>query len=184
MRVNGFLTLVGVVVMGMGSGAAYFHYKAPKLAAEMEARIAAAPKTPEGRVQQWLLFGGPQIHHRLTKFARFSPEEPWLVTHAVETPGGGDPEIWGIDCDGLGQDMTHVEGLTVVVELPEPRLLGRAALARDQFNYIPLYRPGEAVPDPAARLRELALYLLGDMPKALARDIPGASIEIRIGTPG
>ena len=76
--------------------------------------------------------------------------------------------------------MSHLEDMTVVVELPTPRLLGHASLGDDQFNYIPLYAEGVAVPDPVARLRDLALYLLAGIPDALGKDIEGASLEIRI----
>jgi len=180
MRPNGLLVLVGIVVLGLGSGAAYFHYKQPKLAAEMKAQIAAAPQTPLGQLEQWHLIGAPQIHHRLSQFALFDPpERPWLVTHAVGA-GDGPPELWGIDCAALPREMSHLEGLTVVVELPTPRLLGHGSLADDQFNFIPLHAEGAPIPDPVARLRDLALYLLAGIPDALGKDIEGASLEIRI----
>ena len=51
MRVNGFAVLVGIVGLGLGSGAAYYHYKQPKLAAELEKQIAAVPETPEGQLE-------------------------------------------------------------------------------------------------------------------------------------
>ena len=180
MRPPGLLLLAGIVLLGLGSGAAYYHFKQPKLAAELEARIAAAPKTPEGRLEQWLLVGGPQIHHRLSRFGRFSTERPWLVTHAVDDGDGRPPVLWGIDCDALPQGIAHLEGLTVVVELPAPRPLGRAPLAGGADDFVPLHRRGAAIPDPAARLREVSLYLLGGVPDALARDIEGAVLEIRV----
>ena len=179
-RVPGALVLAGIVLLGLASGAAYLHYKAPKLAAELEERIAAVPKTPEGRLEQWLLMGAPQIHHRLSKFGRFATAYPWLVTHAIDDGDGVAPELWGIDCEALPQELAHLEGLTVVVELPAPRSLGRAPLAGSMADFIPLYERGSAIPDPIDRLHELALYLLGRVPAALANDIPGASLQIRI----
>jgi hypothetical protein len=180
MRPNGFLVLVGLVVLGLGSGAAYFHYKQPKLAAEMQAQIEAAPKTPRGKLEQWHVIGAPQIHHRLSQFALFDPpERPWLVTYAVGA-GDGPPELWGIDCGALPRELSHLEDMTVVIELPTPTLLGHGSLADDQFNFIPLYPEGEPTPDQAARLRDLALYLLAGIPDALGNDIEGASLEIRI----
>lgn len=180
MRVNGLVLLVGIVVLGLGSGAAYFHYKQPKLAAELQAQIDAAPKTPRGQLERWLLIGGPQIHHRLSRFALFDPpEKPWLITHAVDD-GDGPSELWGIDCSELPRELAHLEDLAVVIELPAPRLLGRGELADDHFEYIPVYADGEAVPDPSERLRGLALYLLAGIPAALGKDIEGATLEIRV----
>ena len=125
--------------------------------------------------------GAPQIHHRLAQFAQFDPpERPWLVTHALAGGEGELPELWGIDCAALPQELSHLEGLTLVIELPAPRALGRANLGGDQFNYIPLYQRGDSIPDPHQRLRELAIYLLGGIPKALEEDIEGATLEIRV----
>jgi len=95
---------------------------------------------------------------------------------------GGEPELWGIDCESLPQDLAHLEGLTVVVELPAPRMLARASLTGDQGQRVPLYAP-EVQPDAAERLEELALYLLEGLPHALERDVPGAKLVIRVATP-
>lgn len=178
--------LIGIVVLGIGSGAAYFHYKRPKLAADLRARIDAAPKTPEGRLEAWHSIGGPQIHHRLSKFARFTPELPWLVTHAVRTGEGEPPELWGIDCEALPMELSRLEGMSVVIDLPRPRLLGRHELVGDMVEHVPLIAPDTGF-DAGARLAEIAIYLLEGMPRALEEDIEGASIQVRVeegGVPG
>ncbi len=180
LRAPGLFVLGTIVGLGLASGAAYYHYKQPKLAAELEAKLASAPKTPRGLLEQWHLYGAPQIHHRLSKFARFSAELPYLVTHAVDLLDGGEPEIFGIDCEALPRELSHLEGMQVVVELPAVRALGRASLRGEQARSVPLYRRGEALPDPNERLRSLALFFLDRIPGALAEDIEGASLEIRV----
>ena len=79
--VPGLLVLLGIVVIGLGSGAAYYHYKRPRLAAELQAKIEASPKTPEGRLEQWHVFGETQIHHRLSQSVDRTSNplnrEPW-----------------------------------------------------------------------------------------------------------
>ena len=183
LRLPGLVVLIGIVLVGLGSGAAYFHYKQPKLAAELQARVDAIPRTPAGRLAAWHEFGGPQIHHRLSKFARFTPELPWLVTHAVRDPAGGDPELWGIDCDALPRELSHLEDLTVVIELPAPRALGRRPLEGDMVRHVPLVAEGAGF-DASERLRELGLFLLEGLPAALEKEIPGASIQLRISENG
>ncbi len=180
-RARGVVVLLGIVLLGLLSGAAYYHYQRPKLAAERERLLASAPTTPEGRLELWHRFGAPSIHRRLCQVARFSSELPWLVTHAVAAGPAGEAELWGIDCSRLGSVVSRVEGLAVVIELPAPAALGRAPLTAEQAHRVPVYGSAEEAPDPAGRLRGLVLFFLEDMPEALARDIPGATIEIRIG---
>jgi hypothetical protein len=177
--VPGVLVLVGIVALGLGSGAAYFHYKQPLLAAELQAKLDAAPKTPEGRLDAWSLVGNPQIHHRLATIARFSDERPWLVTHAVDD-GAGQPEVWGVDCRELPRELAGAEGLTVVVALPAPVPLARVDLDEEHSAHVPVYPSAPEASVAAARLADLAFFFLEGMPKALARDIEGASLVIRI----
>jgi hypothetical protein len=172
--------LGAIVVLGIGSGAAYFQYEAPRAAAAVDREVAAVPTSPEARLALWHEYGAPQFHHRLSTFARFSPESPWLVTHAVRAADGGDPELWGIDCSRIPESFSRVEGMTVVLELPEPRCLGRAPLRGDQASVVPLYDAGAALPDARERLRDLALHFLDRLPAAMAKGVPGASLEIRI----
>jgi hypothetical protein len=182
-RPSGLWILAGIVVIGLLSGAGLFHSRrsaANAALAEREKQRAAAPHGPEERLVLWAQFGAPQIHHRLAEVARFSPERPWLVTHAVADPAGGDPELWGIDCTELDPErLTRVEGLTAVVELPHPRALGRVALSKGMAEHVPVFAANTPV-DAEQRLRDLALALLEGMPRALESDIEGAHLEIRI----
>lgn len=178
-RVNGLVVLVGIVLVGLVTGAGFYRYQRGKMDARLAAELAEAPETPAERAALWLRFGGPQIHHRLAVVGRFAPEMPWLVTHAVARTGS-EPELWGIDCSSLPHEVARLEGLTVVVALPAPRLLGRAPLDGEQVQRVPLFAP-EVSPDAAQRLSELALYLLEGIPGALERDVPGAKLVIRVG---
>ncbi len=177
-RVNGLAVLSGIVLVGLVTGAGFYRYQRGKMAARLATELAEVPSTPAERAALWLRFGGPQIHHRLAVVGRFAPDMPWLVTHAVARADGAN-EIWGIECAQLTQDLAHLEGLEVVVELPAPRLLGHTSLPGEQVERVPLYAAA-ARPDAAQRLSELALFLLGGVPRALARDVPGASLSIRV----
>jgi hypothetical protein len=177
-RVNGLVVLVAIVAVGLATGAGFYRWKRGEMDARVRSELAAAPETPAERLDLWLRLSGPQLHHRLAVVGRFTPEMPWLVTHAVAR-ADGPSELWGIDCAALPLELAHREGLSVVVELPAPRPLARVALEVEQANRVPLYAP-EASPDPAARVSELALYLLEGIPRALERDIPGARLEIRV----
>lgn len=179
-RANGILVLLGIIALGLATGAGYYAYKRPRLERERAAVLASAPTTLEERLEQWLVFGGPQIHHRLSRFARFSAECPWLVTHAVASADGGPPTVWGIDCQTLPQDMARLEGTTVVVELPAPVPLGRVELDPAQARHVPKYADDRSVPDPTARLKDLAAFFLERLPQALEHELPGARLEIRV----
>ena len=176
--VNGLAVLAVIVVVGLVTGAGFYRYKRRQMDAELAIEMAAAPKTPEERLALWLRLSGPQIHHRLAVVGRFAPEQPWLVTHAIARPDG-PPELWGIDCSALPHDLARQDGLTIVVELPAPRMLARAPLEDQEGNRVPLYPP-DAQLDPAKRLEELSLYLLEGIPGALARDIPGSALVIHV----
>jgi hypothetical protein len=180
---RGLWVLAGIVVIGLLSGAGLFHARrasAREAQAKLDAELAATPDDPAQRLALWARFGAPQIHHRLSQVARFSPELPWLVTHAIADPAGGDPELWGIDCTEIDPErVLRVEGLSAIVELPHPRALGRAPLAKGTSDHVPLFAAGTPV-DGVERLRTLALALLEGMPHALERDIEGAQLEIRV----
>lgn len=177
-RVNGLTVLSAIVLVGLLTGAGFYRYQRGKMDARIAAELAEVPGTPAERAALWLHYAGPQIHHRLAVVGRFAPDMPWLVTHAVAR-AGGEPELWGIDCASLPKELGHLEGLTVVVELPAPRLLAHMSLAGEQVQRVPLYAPATS-PDARQRLSELAFYLLEGMPRALERDVPGASLEIRV----
>jgi hypothetical protein len=181
-RANGLAVLVLIVLAGLASGAAYYRYKQPRLAAALAAELAAAPTSAEGRVQQWERSMAPNVHHRITEVARFSGQQPWLVTHAVRR-ADGVLEFHGLDLASLPRNLTRAEGMSVVVELPAPRALGPGVLEGESGRYVPVYAEGEPIPDPAARLQSQVLWILDRLPEALAHDIQGARIEVRIGAP-
>jgi hypothetical protein len=178
-RVRGLFVLSAIVVVGVLTGAGFYRLKRGQMNAEVAAELARAPRTPEERLALWLELTGPQLHHRLAVVGRFAPEMPWLVTHAVAAADGGAPELWGIECAALSKELGVLDGLGVVVELPPPRLLGRAPLQGAQADRVPLFAR-DALPDARARLASLALYLLEGIPKALERDVPGARLEVRV----
>src|SRR5262245_60412016 len=180
MRVNGILVMALLVASGFGVGALYYSYKEPRVRRELKAEIDAAPSTAEGRVQKWMEFFTPQAHHRLSVFARVSEEHPWIVTHTVEAEDGGEPFVYGIDVSNLPREgLLEREGLTVVLALEPVRLLGRARLGGDSAAHIPHLLADIPQAEADARLRETADWLLKDVEKALAHDIPGARFEVR-----
>lgn len=178
-RVRGLPVLVAIVVAGLLTGVGFYRWKRGEGNARVAAELERAPTTPEERLDLWLQLTGPQLHHRLAVVGRFTPEMPWLVTHAIAPADGGPPELWGIECAVLPRDLGVREGLAVVVHLPAPRPLGRATLEGERAQRVPLFAPA-AAPDARARLADLALHLLEGMPRALERDIPGARLEIRV----
>src|SRR5690349_21266377 len=108
LRAHGLLVIGLLVLVGVGVTAGYLQWKAPEVGEIIAGRkraIAEAPKTPEGRLAQWLVFGAPQIHHRI-EMMRFSAAQPWLVTHAVRLePGSSDRlAIYGVDLTDMPKD--------------------------------------------------------------------------------
>jgi hypothetical protein len=176
---RGLAVLAALVVLGL-SGAIFYRYQAPRASARLAAEVAAAPTSAEGSLRKWHEYGAPQIHHRLASWARFAPEMPWLVTHAVDPGDGGPPAIWGVDLAALPRGISRVEGMRVVVLLPAPTLLGRAPLQGEMARHVPLRAAAEPPLDAAARLTELVDFFLSDLARALAKDVPGAELEVRI----
>lgn len=176
---SGLGVLTAIVIVGLLSGAVFYRYQRGRVEARLASEIAEAPKSPDERLALWLTLVGPQIHHRLAVVGRFTPEMPWLVTHAVAAADGGAPELFGIECDALPHDLARREGMTIVVPLPAPHRLGRATLVGERAQRVPLYAADVKL-EPVTRLRELALYLLEGIPHALERDVPGATLEIHV----
>ncbi|MEX1024825.1 MAG: hypothetical protein WD226_07065 [Planctomycetota bacterium] len=178
-RPRGLGILIGIVALGL-LPAAYLAYEkaSPSLARTEEQRAALA--TVEGRLAIWHEFGGPMIHNRIATFARASAEHPWIITHQIQRDDGGPPEVWGIDTEELPSSISRLEGSKVIVELPAPRLLGRTHVPVPDGRKLPTYGPDDRVGDADERLEQLALWFLEKLPTALARDIEGASLEIRV----
>ena len=180
-RVSGLGILATIVALGVLSGAGFYRFTRGRQDAELAADLERGPRTLEESLALWLRLVGPQIHHRLCVVGRLSEERPWLVTHAVAR-AGAESELWGIDCAELPRELARLEGVRVVVELPAPRALGLERLQDETRNRVPVFAVSAGL-DPAARLRELALYLLEGIPAALARDVAGAELEIRVAAP-
>ena len=119
-RANGLAVLLGIVVLGLVTGAGFYRSRRNAMNARLERELAAVPETQEERLDLWLRYSGPQIHHRLAVVGRFTPERPWLVTHAVAR-ADGPPELWGIDCGELTPALARREGMRVVVDVPAAR---------------------------------------------------------------
>ncbi len=187
-RAPGLLILLGVVVIGLLSGAIPFRIKAPEVRDGIIAELAEKERevtTPEARLEAWLKFGVPQIHNRLRMLA-FSPSMPFLISHGVREPGGL-VELWGVDFlrpDSIQvTDTRDEEGLVIEVHVPAPHNLGSGRLEGDNAERVPLYDSLEEVPDPQERVEELIEWFLGGMQKAVARDIPGVRMEVLVDLP-
>jgi hypothetical protein len=182
MRPHGLVVLLLLVVVGIGVTAGYLQWKAPevgRIVAGRRAEIAGAPQDPEGRLEKWIVFGNPQIHHRL-ELMRFSERQPWLVCQAVGSDASA-LEIFGIDLSDMPREIGVVEGRLVRIRLPAPRVLAHGALAGEQAAFVPVYPDPARVPDAVLRAHELARYAFADLGKALERDIPGATLRVEIG---
>ncbi|MAF66109.1 MAG: hypothetical protein CMJ84_10700 [Planctomycetes bacterium] len=159
--------------------AAWFHWFVPREQKRVVGALAAVPGEPGARLDAWLAYGEPMIQTRLQKL-RFSTAHPWLVTHTRRT-ATGEPEIWGLDLDTPSPAQLVRAGLRVEVRLPAPRALGRGELAGSDAERVPSYGPGESPPDPAVRAGMLVEWFLAGMIEAVAEDIEGAELVVRIG---
>jgi len=186
-RVNGLVLMVALVAAGMGITSIYYHWKAPAIVAERQAALATMSTDPEPMLDLWLEYGAPAIHVRLQQM-RIGAQHPWLVTHAQEAAETGQPpRLWGVDLADLDPSWVHREGLAVVVELPEPRELGRAWLPADKEAGVLRLAGGSDAPPAgasAARARDVALWSLERLDQAVRKDIPGAALEVRVGELG
>lgn len=181
-RASGLLIVFLLVTSGVGVTAGYLQWKAPEVGEiirERQREIAAAPRTTEGRLGQWLVYGSAQMHHRL-QLMRYSAEQPWLVTHAVGTDAGA-LAIHGIDLSTMPKQVACIEGTAVHVRLPLPRLLATGPLTGSNAISIPVVADEAAAGDGVERARYLVAFAFDGLSQALERDIPGARFEIEIG---
>lgn len=176
-RPPGLLIATIVVVLGILPGAAYFHYKAPRVKAQVIDKLRDVSTLPGDRLDAWLGTYEGQIRDRLAMLC-FSSKQPWLVTHTFG-PAGVAPEIWGLDLRERSSVEFVREDLHVEIRLPAPVLLGHGVLHGDNARHIPHYTRREDVGDPATRAEELVAWFL-PMIKALPRDIPGAELVVRV----
>ena len=180
-RPNGLLIILGIVFLGIWP-AAYLFYKAPKLKVQFEEQwaVEASEMTVPERLENWRDHGGPQVHNHLSSNSRNGDKLPWIVTHRFDPQDGQPPEVWGIDVGKLPKALTHVEGTKMVLTLPKPTLLGRIELRSADENHVPVYTDPTEIEDPDRRLQSLAFWFLEGVPKAMEKDIPGSTFEVRI----
>lgn len=182
-RVNGLVLMLVLVAAGMGITSIYYHWKAPAIVAERRAALASMSTDPEPMLVLWLEYGAPAIHARLEQM-RIGAAQPWLVTHAQAAPVEGEPpRLWGVDLTALEPAWVQREGLAVIVALPAPRELGRAWLPADKEAGVLRLSAGLDAPPAgaaAARAEEVAQWSLERLDQAVRKDIPGASIEVRV----
>ncbi len=183
-RINGLLVLVVLVAVGMGVTSVVFKWMSPQLRERMQRARADAPKSGEPRVAHWLEFGRGFVHQRIVQL-HFSSDEPWLVTHTVGPDrDAGEVEVWGVDLADFPVEATARDGMCVVVNLPEPRVLARGPFGEqrkrnDKARNVPHFASAEVAPDPRERARTVVLWALDRLVTALVRDIEGASLEVR-----
>jgi hypothetical protein len=183
-RMNGLLLVLLLVLGGMGIGSFYYRIKAPGIIREMRAMRDGIPTAGEPRLEKWMEFGAPMIHGRLTKL-RLSSQQPWLVTHVVESDQEGRPgEVWGVDFTDLPIDIIRRDGMQVVIELPAATPLAEARLVGEHTVRVPRYARNAEIPNPNRRVEEMIRYALrhpDDFIARVEREIEGASIVVRCG---
>ncbi len=180
---NGFLVLVLIVVAGIAASSGFYRWKGSEVRADVERRIAEAPKTPEGLAAAWLEYGAPSIHQCL-QTSRISFQQPWLVTHTVvSAEPDGAPAVWGLDLSDVGPEVSRVEGRTIIVSLPAPELLAHTVLIGNNARGVRGYRPDQEPPDASIALREKVEWMLQKLAGGLEKDIEGASIVVEVGEP-
>jgi hypothetical protein len=182
-RIPGWALLVVLVASGMGITSVYYHWKAPGIIAQARRARANLPQDSQARLAVWLQYGRPAVIEGLNAL-RLSARQPWLATYVIETANPSSPEsppeIWGVDLAGLGPQAIHLDGLRVIVELGQPKLLGRGTVAGDKGLHVPVVPFGQARPDSAARARAVAEHALRRLAASLPRDVAGASLEVRV----
>lgn len=177
----GLVVLIVLVVLGSSMIVAY-RIMQPRLAEQVMAKIESLPDTPEGRVEQWLLFGHPQIDTNL-KLLRMSEEQPWIVSHLVLAPDGGAPEVHGLDLAQLDDDYLSQEGTTIRIRLPEPGFLTNDTLRGRNADRVPVYEREAGKPDVEERVREMIEWRCERTFELLKKDIPEVEIELTFGGP-
>lgn len=186
--VPGARSFAVLVAIGFLSSVILFRVLAGEQVAETRRRLAAVDDSAEGRLDLWAEWGTPQIHNRLLHMRIHSPEQPWLVTHAILPEPDSDPEgevrVFGIDFGDLTRDLTHQEGRTLTLELVPVTEIARARLLGDNSRRVPRYTSEEAAPDGNLRAVEMLAWALrtpSDVLGAFAKDHPACRFRIRVG---
>ncbi|MBM3975932.1 MAG: hypothetical protein FJ299_02945 [Planctomycetes bacterium] len=189
LRVRGLTVFVGLVVLGLASGAGLFYWEAARLTPPLEWEETDAQAPPEARLRYWFQkYGAPQLHRALMA-GRLSAQRPWLATHVVQPrPEAGTPyapELWGIDLSNVGPEMASVDGMQLCVDLPAPRMLERTReIPGEIARRLPISAPGEPFEAAADVARERARAFLSPVLTALSRKLPGVTLEVRIAAAG
>ena len=179
--VRGLVVVLALVVVGIGFGSQW--WKADELREtqrQIQEAIASAPTTKEGKLEVWVTYANPQIHSCLMQM-RLAPDLPWLVTHAVRTPGEDDVEFHGLDLTWIPKKLAVRDGLVARVRLPQATAVGRGPLTGDMARYVQVFGEGMRVPDPNERLQFLVMRAFGELPAGLQRDLEFATFELEIG---
>ncbi len=156
-----------------------YRYMEPRLAADLQAQIDSAPRTPEGRTEKWLIFGHPQID-KCIRLLRMSEQQEWIVSHVVAHEGAL-PEVFGLDIEKIEEDYLVRRGTRIEIWLPEPGLLGRAKLIGRNADRVPVFEEDQRKPDVEARLRDMLEWRMRDVFEHLRADIPEVEIEFMFG---
>lgn len=178
LRPNGLLVLLILVLMG-SSLIILYRYMEPRLAADLQAKIESAPRTPEGRVEKWLIFGHPQID-TCVRLLRMSEQQDWIVSHLV-AQADGPPEVYGLDIALIEEDYLVRDGTRIEIWLPKPSLLGRAELIGRNSDSVPTFQLSDSLPVAEDRLRDMLEWRMRDVFEHLRADIPTVEIEFRFG---
>ena len=156
-----------------------YRYMQPRLAADLQAQIESAPKTPEGRVEKWLIFGHPQID-KCVRLLRMSEDQDWIVSHLV-AQADGPPAIYGLDIAKIEEDYLVRVGTRIEIWLPKPGLLGRAELIGRNADRVPIFKESDRKPDIEDRLRDMLEWRMRDVFEHLEADIPEVEIAFLFG---
>ncbi len=177
-RPNGLIILA--ILVGLGFSMVWlYRYMEPRLAAQLQAQVAAAPRTPEGRVEKWLIFGHPQIDTCI-RLLRMSGEQPWIVSHLVAS-ADGPPEVYGMDVTKIEKDYLVQVGTRMEVWLPKPGLLGQVELIGRNADAVPVFQAQDRKPDVEARVRDMIEWRLRDVLERLKSDIPEVEVAFLFG---
>lgn len=156
-----------------------YRYMEPRLEAKLQEQLDSAPKTPEGRVEKWLIFGHPQIDTCI-ELLRMSEEQPWIVSHVI-AQDSGPPRVFGLDLEKLEDPYLRRVGTRIEIWLPEPGELGRTKLIGRNAGEVPVYEEGQEYPILQERIRDMIEWRLHTVVERLQSDIPEVEVRLEFG---